>query len=68
MRKIITERILREARIEDQVADALRETELPAGEALAPQISEWLDSNPDRHWTDYVDQIARNIAEPKAAP
>jgi hypothetical protein len=66
MRRIITERVLRETRIDDQVAEALRTTDHPAGEALAPQLVEWLASNPDRHWTDYIDGIARNLAEPKA--
>jgi hypothetical protein len=62
MRQIITERVLQDARIDDQVTEALQAVKAPAGAALSAELAPWLAANPEQHWTGYVDAIARNIA------
>jgi hypothetical protein len=63
LRVIITGRILEQARIDDQVADARRAIIVPADHDLAAQTDAWLVSNPKQHWTDCVEEMARDLAE-----
>ena len=62
LRKDITDRILSEARIDDQVDEARCSITVPTSEDLEEQTGEWLVSNPESHWTDYLDEIARDLA------
>ena len=48
MRRIIAERVLQDARIDNQVAEALRAIEAPTGEALSAELTTWLAANPDQ--------------------
>ena len=63
MRRIITDRVLAEARIDEQVAEALRNVTVPAGEELVDGLDGWLEANPDQHWTHYINNVARDLAE-----
>jgi hypothetical protein len=68
LRRVITERVLREARLDEQIADAARALTVPEGEALVGSIGEWLAGNPDQHWSDYVDAVAKSLAETGEGP
>ena len=63
MRRIITDRVLAEPRIDEQVAEALRNVTVPAGEELVDGLDGWLEANPDQHWTHYINNVARDLAE-----
>jgi hypothetical protein len=62
MRKIITDRILKEAGIAEQVADAMRGVSLPSGQDLATRVQEWLSYHRDAQWRNYVDKVAAELA------
>jgi hypothetical protein len=62
LRQVIIDRILSEARIDDQVDEARRAIAVPSADALEEQTDAWLVRNPESHWTDYVDEIARYLA------
>jgi hypothetical protein len=59
LRADITERILREARIDDQVAEAIAAIEKPTPVALAEGIRELFESEPDREWRDHIEAIVK---------
>jgi hypothetical protein len=59
LRANITERILREARIDDQVAEAIAAIEKPTPAALAEGIRELFESEPDREWRDHIEAIVK---------
>jgi hypothetical protein len=63
MRRIITERILKDAGVDEQIADAVRSVSLPEGKDLATQMWEWLNEHSDAHWQDYVEKIAADLAD-----
>jgi len=50
VRATVTERILREAGFENQVAEAVAAIEKPNGEALAEGIEDLFEKEPDREW------------------
>jgi hypothetical protein len=58
LRADITERILREARIDDQVAEAIAAIEKPTAAALAEGIRELFEREPDREWRDHIEAVA----------
>lgn len=61
LRKRITKRVLREANIDAQVAEARTAITLPR-EQLAPDaINRWLDENPDESWRDRVDELVDEV-------
>jgi hypothetical protein len=62
MRAIITERILREARFEDQVAAALGAIKQPTTADLTAGIQELFESDPEREWRDHVEMIADDLS------
>jgi hypothetical protein len=45
--------------------DALAAVQLPEGEKLSAEVGAWLEANPDRHWADYIDTVAKAIAQAK---
>jgi hypothetical protein len=59
VRATVTERILREAGFENQVAEAVAAIEKPNGEALAQGIEDLFDREPDREWRDYIEAEAK---------
>ena len=59
VRATVTERILREAGFENQVAEALAAIEKPNGEALAEGIEDLFEKEPDREWRDHIEAEAK---------
>jgi hypothetical protein len=59
VRAAITERILREAGIESQVATAIAAIEKPSPAVLAEGIRQLFRQEPDREWRDHIEAIAR---------
>jgi hypothetical protein len=58
VRASITERILREAGLEEQVAEALDAIKRPSGEILTEGIKRLFDDAPEREWRDHVEAVA----------
>ena len=58
VRAAITERILREAGLEDQVAAAIAAIKKPSAAALAKGIKQLFKRKPDREWRDHIETIA----------
>jgi hypothetical protein len=63
VRASITERILREASLENQVAAAIAEIEKPNAAVVAEGIRRLFQQKPDSEWRDQVEAIARELAE-----
>jgi hypothetical protein len=63
VRADITERILREAGLDDQVAAAVAAIEKPGAVVLAEGIRNLFQQEPDREWRDHIESIAREAAE-----
>jgi hypothetical protein len=59
VRATVTERILREAGFENQVAEAVAAIEKPNGEALAEGIEDLFEKEPDREWRDHIEAEAK---------
>ena len=59
VRAAITERILREAGFEDQVAAAIAAIEKPDGAALAEGIKDLFKQEPDCEWRDHIETEAK---------
>jgi hypothetical protein len=53
-----TERILREANFEDQVAAAVAAISKPTGDVMAKEIEELFRREPEREWRDHIKEIA----------
>ena len=58
VRAEITERILREARLDFQVAAAMAALELPDGEELARGIARLFKDRPDAEWRAHIEAVA----------
>jgi hypothetical protein len=67
LRASITERILREANFEAQVADAIAATEKPDAATLAEGIEELFDEKPDAEWRDHIEAVATELADDDGA-
>jgi hypothetical protein len=63
LRTDITERILREARIDDQVAEAIAAIEKPTAAALAEGTRQLFEREPDREWRDHIEAVANLTIE-----
>ena len=59
VRAEITERILREARLDDQVAAAIAKIKTPDGAKLARDIAKLFKREPDAEWRDHIEAVAR---------
>jgi hypothetical protein len=59
VRATVTERILREAGFENQVAEAVAAIEKLNGEALAEGIEDLFEKEPDREWRDHIEAEAK---------
>ena len=62
VRAAITERILREAGIEDQIADAIAAIKAPGGAKLARDTARLFKRQPDLEWRDHIEAVARAIS------
>ena len=62
VRTAITERILREAGLENQVAAAVAAIDKPSPAVLAEGIGRLFRQEPDSEWRDHVEAIARELA------
>lgn len=63
VRGIVTERVLREARTDDQVAGALTGLSLPDADSLKARVAGWLDEREPDPWTAPVDAAADEVAD-----
>jgi hypothetical protein len=61
LRDAITERILREANVDAQVAAAIAEIESPDSTALATGIKRLFDVTPDAQWRDHIENVADEL-------
>jgi hypothetical protein len=61
VRDAVTERILREANVDAQVAAAIVEIESPDSAALATGIKRLFDVTPDAQWRDYIGNVANEL-------
>ncbi len=64
-RDAITERILREARLDDQVTAAVKATKSPRVTALIKGIKELFKAEPDRAWRDHIEAAATDVTKTK---
>ena len=63
VRAAITERILREAELDDQVAAAIAAIKTPDGAKLARDIAKLFKQQPDHEWRDHIEAVARDLGE-----
>jgi hypothetical protein len=63
VRAATTERILREAGFEDQVAAAIAAIKTPGAATLARDIERLFDEEPDREWRDHIEAVAQQSTE-----
>jgi hypothetical protein len=63
VRADITERILREAGLDEHVAAAVAAIEKPSAAVLAEGIRNLFQQEPDREWRDHIESIAREAVE-----
>jgi hypothetical protein len=67
VRAAVSERILREANVDAQVAAAIAEIETPDSTALAAGIKRLFDVTPDAQWRDFIESMATVLAaDPEA--
>jgi len=63
VRDAVTERILREAGFEDQVADAIAAIRKPNAATLANGIKKLFEREPEREWRDHIETVAEKLVE-----
>jgi hypothetical protein len=63
VRAAITERILREANVDTQVAAALAKIEQPNADTLAEGIEQLFDEKPDAEWRDHIEAVAIDLTD-----
>ena len=59
VRSEVTERILREANLDDQVAAVIAAITTPDGAKLAEDIAELFKRQPDAEWREHIEEVAR---------
>jgi hypothetical protein len=62
-RAVITERILREANVEGQVAEALAAINRPTGVVIAKGIRRMFGRSPEREWREHVTAIVKELVK-----
>jgi len=62
IRAAVTERILREANVDAQVAAAIAAIETPDSAALAAGVRELFKKTPDASWRDHIENVATELA------
>ncbi|WP_027582650.1 hypothetical protein [Bradyrhizobium sp. Ai1a-2] len=63
VREAMTERILREANLDERITAALAAIRTPAGAALARDIARLFKRQSDREWRDLIRDVASRLAE-----
>src|SRR5262249_684346 len=63
VRAAVTERILREANVDAQVAAAIAQIETPTGTALTAGIEQLFAATPDAQRRDHIENVATKLAE-----
>jgi hypothetical protein len=63
VRSAVTERILREARLDDQVRTALAAIERPTAAVLTKGITKMFKRAPEREWRDHVETVAIKLLD-----
>jgi hypothetical protein len=63
IRETITERILREAGLEDQVAAAVAAIAKPDADTLARGIRRLFEEEQDHEWRDHIEKVAAELAK-----
>jgi hypothetical protein len=63
VREAITERVLREANVDAQVADALAEMDKPDADNLAEGVEQLFGEKPDAEWRDHIEAVANELTE-----
>ena len=61
VRADITERILREAGLDDQVTAAIAAIEKPDADALSQGIEDLFRQEPEREWRDHIDAVVAKL-------
>ena len=61
MRSIVTERILREANLEGQLAKALNEIKRPTGPALTSGIERMFKRSPEKEWRQHIEAVVAKM-------
>jgi hypothetical protein len=61
VRSVVIERILREARLYDQVRTALAAIKRPTTAALTKGITKMFEGAPEREWREYVETVASTL-------
>ena len=59
VRADITERVLREAGLDDQVVAAIAAIKVPDGAVLAGEIAQLFEHEPDAEWRAHIEAVAR---------
>lgn len=62
VRQAIVERVLREARLDEQVQAAMGTLLVPTGDELVDSTKEWLGEHQDEHWTGFIDKTASDLS------
>jgi hypothetical protein len=65
VRVVVTERILREAGFEEQVAAAIAAIEKPTAATLAADIEESFEQEPEREWREHIEAVAKASVTPE---
>ena len=60
-RTVITERILREAKLEDQIRKALKSITRPAPAALKTGIAAMFRSQPEQEWRKHIEAVVTKL-------
>jgi hypothetical protein len=60
-RQQITERILREADLDGQVADEVAALDLPDGETLKRDIAGIFEERPDAEWRTHIEKVVDDL-------
>jgi hypothetical protein len=66
LRASITDRILREENLDQQVADAIAAIEKPTAVVLTDGITQLFKQKPDREWRDHIEKIADKVSRARA--
>jgi hypothetical protein len=67
VREAVTERILREANIDAQVAAALAKIEQPNADTLTESIEQLFGEEPDAEWRDHIEAVAIGLTDTDAS-
>ena len=63
VREAITERVLREAKVDGQVAAALAKIDKPDADSLTEGIEQLFGEKPDAEWRDHIEAVAIELAD-----